>query len=176
MIDRILAAWRALVRAELGRSLFFGVYEYVVQRVDPGTVDVAPASSLALPALSGVPLVSSLLGQDVSPVGLGQPCRIRFVNGDPARPVCVGLALRPADAIVDATTELALAPGAQGVALAGGSAEIAREGDAVTIFLPPGVLVGVVTPPGGAPVTVGSLTVLSALSGIISGGAARSSA
>ena len=176
MIDRILAAWRAIVRAEIRRATFLGVYEYTVQRAGSGTVDASPASSLAPPVPPGVPLVSSLLGQTVTPAAVGQRCRIRFVNGDPARPVCVGIDAPAVDATIDASETLLLGPGAQGVALAGGSADIAREGDAVNILLPAGVLVGVVTPPGGSPVTVGPMTILSAVTGIIADGAPRASA
>jgi hypothetical protein len=92
---------------------------------------------------------------------------VRFVNGNPARPVVVGVGAPGVDATVDTTDALRLGPGAARVVLAGGSRELARDGDAVTIFLRPGVLVGVLTPPGGAPGTVGTLTVLSAVSGII---------
>lgn len=157
MLERLLAAIRAIVEAELARTAYLGVYEYVVQGAGPGTVDVAPASSLPLPALTGVPLVSSLLGQTVTPAVAGQRCRIRFVNGDPTRPVCTGLGAPPASSTVDATGTLSLGPGARIVVLAGGSADLAREGDAVTVFLPPGAL------SGGA----GELTILTGFSGIL---------
>ena len=176
MTDRILAALRALVRRELAPARFLGVYEYTVQGATRTTVDASPASSLAPVVPPGVPLLPSLLGQAVTPAVAGQTCRIRFVDGDPSRPVCVGLGASPVDATVDASGTLSAGPGAARVVLAGGSQDIAREGDAVTIFLPPGVLVGVVTPPGGAPVTVGPLTILSAVSGIIGQGSSRASA
>lgn len=176
MIDRIITAIRALVRRELAPVRFFGVYEYTVQRAAPGAVDAAPASSLGLPAHTNVPVLPSLLGQTVTPAAVGQTCRIRFLNGNPARPVCVGLGAPGVDATVDASGTLQVGPNAASVVLAGGSQDVAREGDAVTIVLPPGVLVGVVTPPGGSPVTVGPLTITSAISGIIGSGSARSTA
>lgn len=158
------------MRGELERLTFLGVYEYTVQRAAAGTVDAVPSSSLPLPPVTGAPLVSSLLGQAVTPAATGATCRIRFVNGDPSRPVCTGLGAPSADATIDASGTLSLGPSAQRVTLAGGSLPLSRDGDAATIFLPPGTLIGIVTPPGSPPVTVGLLTVLSAVTGIISGG------
>jgi hypothetical protein len=167
MIDRLLDALRALVREQLPRLTYLGVYEYTVQRATETTVDASPASTLSLPALTSVSLSPGILAQLVTPAATGARCRIRFVNGDPMRPICVGVDAAPVDATVDATGTLALGPSAAAVTLAGGSAPIARDGHAVTILLPPGALVGVLTPPGGAPAPAGTLTILSAMTGIL---------
>lgn len=159
MTDRIADAL-IVFRAELARADYLGVYEYTVQSSGPGTVDVVPTGGHPFPPLTGVPLVSSLLGQTATPAATGAPCRIRFVNGDPSRPVCVGIAAPSVVAAIDASGALALGPDAQRVVLAGGAQQVAREGDAVTILLPPGILTS------GA----GTLTILSAMSGIIGSG------
>lgn len=172
MSDRLLGAVRALVRAELSRLSYLGTYAYTVQRAAAGTVDAAPASALPLPPLVGVPLASSLLGQRVTPAAAGAPCRIRFVNGDPSRPVCVGIGAVPVRASVDATDTLRLGPSASAVALAGGSAALARVGDSCTFFLPPtAIATGTVTPPTGPtfPLT-GTLAILNGMSGLVAAG------
>lgn len=166
MLDRLLAALRLLVRNELARMTYLGVYEYTVQGASPGTVDASPASSLPLPTLSGVPLLPSILGQTATPAARGALCRIRFVNGDPTRPVCVGIAAPTVDAAVDATGTLSLGHSAT-VVVGGGTKPIARSGDAVTMLFPQGTFTGVLTPPGGSPTVLGTIVILTAASGII---------
>lgn len=166
--ERLLAGVRAIVRAELG---YLGVYGYIVQRAGEGTVDVAPASSLRLPPLERVPVVSSLIGQVVTATP-GTPARIRFVNGDPRRPVCTGLGGAPARCTIDALGTLRVGPSAPRVALAGGSASLGREGDSVTFFLPSDAAIsGTVSLAGGgtAPLT-GTFAALNGMSGLISAG------
>lgn len=166
MIDRLLAALSAIIRGQFPALTFLGLYEYTVQAATAGTVDCAPASALLLPALASVPMVPSLLSQRGTPV-VGAPCFVRFVNGDPTRPACVGIGQAPAEAIIDATSALRLGPSAAIVVLAGGSLPIARVGDAVTVFLPFGLFSGTIN---GSPVTAVPLLILSQMSGIIGAG------
>jgi hypothetical protein len=169
--DRLLGAIRAIIRAELPRLSYLGVYEYVIQRAGDNVLDAEPASTLGLPAVRDVPLVSTLLGARATPL-VGATCRIRFINGSPTRPVCTGIGSVPSSASVDASGTFRLGPGAVRVTLAGGSAGVAREGDSVTFFLPSSaVFTGTVTLAGGgtAPLA-GTLAVLNGMSGIIASG------
>lgn len=89
--DRLWAAFRALVRAELAEIRFLGVYEYSVQAADTSTVDIDPTdTTLGLPTLGKVPLRPSILGEVVEP-DTGGRCLVMFVNGDPARPVVISI-------------------------------------------------------------------------------------
>ncbi len=114
--DRLLVALRALIRAELPQLTYFGVYDYSIQSASGSTVDVTPNDTTQpLPAMSGVPLIPSLVGQVVVPNS--GTCRIRFVNGDPTRPVCVGIQSTPSTSTVDATGQLNIGPSAATVQL-----------------------------------------------------------
>ena len=158
-LDRLLTALRLLIRAELPQLTFFGTYEYSIQSSSDSTVDVAPVdTTISLPSMTGVPLISSLLGQVVVPnEGL---CRIRFVNGDPSQPVCVGLASVASSVSVDATGMLNIGPSAGKVVLNGGTLGVARVGDSGTMYLPPGCFVTgtITTGPTVVPSTMISIT------------------
>jgi hypothetical protein len=171
--DRLLAALRALIRAELPQLTFLGTYEYSIQAAGSATVDVSPTdTTIPLPTLTGVPLRSSLLGQVVSAQAVGGLALIRFINGDPTRPVCMGITTIPDTAALDATGEIQVGPSATKVVLNGGSLGVARVGDSVTFFLPPGSLVtGTMTPVSGPPVPfTGTLSIVNGMSGIIGSG------
>ena len=163
MIDRLIVGLRTIVRGELSRLTWLGCYGYTVQRAGVGTVDAAPRSALPLPTLVGVPLISSLLGQTATPSATGAPCLIRFVNGDPTRPVCVSIGAPAIDATIDATGTLALGPSGK-VSLAGGTKPIAREGDGVTVFLPASMITGTLS---GSPFGPLPMQATTALAGII---------
>lgn len=129
--DRLLAAFRALVRAELPQLTFMGVYEYTVTGTDGSTVDCTPTdTTIPIPALSKVPTRTAVDGFTVtlpnSVVGLR--CLVAFVNSDPARPMCIGMDPIP------------------------GSQPVARKGDTVTITNSQLTTAGAVA--GGNPVTV----------------------
>lgn len=171
--DRLLAALRSLVRAELPQLTFLGTYEFTIQGASGSTVDVSPTdTTISLPSFTGVPLRSSLLGQVVTAQAVGGLALLRFINGDPTRPVCMSITSIPETAVLDATGEMQIGPSASTVVLNGGSLPLARVGDSVTFFLPPGSLVtGTMTPISGPPVPfTGTLTVVNGFSGIIGSG------
>jgi hypothetical protein len=135
-IDRLLDSFRALVRAEFPALTFLGIYEYTVQSSSSATVDLVPTvTSIGLPVLTGVALRASVLGELVTGAAVGALALIEFVNGDPTRPICVSLSSPAQTATVDATGTLTLGPSAQSIELAGGLAPVARQGDAVTVYL-----------------------------------------
>ena len=172
-MDRLLASLRAIIRAELPQLTFFGSYEYSIQGAGPSTVDVQPTdTTIGLPTLTSVPLRSSLLGSVVTTQAIGGLALIRFVNGDPSRPVCTSITTIPEQATIDATGVINIGPSAAKVVLAGGTQGVARVGDSVTIFLAPGSYVtGTMTPVSGSPVPfVGTLSVVNGMSGIIGSG------
>ena len=136
MIDRIAAAVRAMIRAELPRLRFLGIYSYTVQAANGSRVDVTPTdTTLGLPSIPGLPISPSILGEGVTGAKVGSIALVEFVNGDRTRPVVVSLSAPSSQATVDASGTLALGPGATQVTLAGGTAPIARRGDAVTVYL-----------------------------------------
>lgn len=162
-----MTALRLIIRAELPQLTYFGTYEYSIQNANGSTVDVAPVdTTTGLPSIKGVPLVSSLVGQSiVANAGLA---RIRFVNGDPTRPVCVGLVDLPASSSTDATGVLNVGPSASKVILNGGALGVARLGDPVTIYIPPGCFVtGAVTPASGTPVPIVSMSIVNGLGALL---------
>jgi hypothetical protein len=172
-MDRLLASLRALIRAELPQLTFFGTYEFSIQNAGPSTVDVQPTdTTISLPTMTSVPLKSSLLGSVVTAQSIGGLALIRFINGDPTRPVCVGITTIPEMQSTDATGTLNVGPSAMKVNLAQATLGVARVGDSVTIFLPPDSYVtGMITPVSGSPYAfTGTLAVVNGMSGIIGSG------
>lgn len=114
-LDRMWAAFRALVRAELEEVGYLGLYAYTVRGATLGYVDGEPLSTtLGLPSVHRVPLLPAL-GGETARATVGATCYIAFVDGDPTRPVCVSLS---------AIEELRIADG---------SAFAARVGDSVSV-------------------------------------------
>jgi len=95
--DRIYEDLRELIREDFPTYTFLGLYEYSVDAVGSGTVDASPTDTgLGLPPITMLtqtfPLMTATLRE-------GDLVRVRFVNGNPARPeVCSAPAT--SDAIV----------------------------------------------------------------------------
>lgn len=120
-LDRLLAAFRALVRSEFPSLPYLGAYEYVVTSTDgtsttaAKTVDCKPTDpALTLPSLARVPI---RLPYGVTPPK-GAICTVQFLNGDPSKPFVVNFA--------DPMTLLVFA---------GGKLPNARQGDMVAVTL-----------------------------------------
>lgn len=120
-LDRLWAAFRALVRAELPTLSFLGVYEYSVTDSDgtsstpAKTVDCTPTDpALKLPSLTKVPIRL--------PFGVTPPkealCSVQFMNGDPSRPM-----------VTNFTDPMTL------TVFGGGKLPNARQGDMVAVTL-----------------------------------------
>lgn len=168
-LDRLIASIRAVIRAEVPALTFAGLYSYTVQTASGATVEAAPTdTTLGLPSISGLALSPSILGETMASAAIGAVALVQFVNGDPARPVVVSLSLPSTNATIDATGTLALGPSAALVTLAGGTAPVARQGDAVTVYLDPGPA-SVNGTVGGAPF-VGTIVFVGPATGIITGG------
>lgn len=168
--DKLLASVRALIRAVFPRLSFLGVYAYTVSAASGATVDGTPAdTTLGLPPITGLPLSPSILGEVVAGAAVGCTALVQFVNGDPTRPEVVSLSLPSSSSTVDATGTLFLGPGAQQVQLAGGTAPVARVGDAVTVYLDPTPIPVTGTIDGVTPFT-GTITFAAPAMGIIVGG------
>lgn len=94
-LDRLWAAFRSLVRAELPSLSYLGAYEYVVTATDgttstpAATVDCEPTDpALTLPALTKCPI---RLPYGVTPP-VGALCTVQFLNGDPSKPFVTNFA------------------------------------------------------------------------------------
>lgn len=97
-MDRILAAIREIIRAELPQLTYAGIWEYQVTEVDLSqTVSVSgvptiiprvsgiPTSSIPLPALVKVSPRPTIPGSVINPQ-IGSTMLIGFINSDPTRP------------------------------------------------------------------------------------------
>jgi hypothetical protein len=169
-LDRLLTALRLLIRAELPQLTYFGTYEFSIQSSSGSTVDIAPVdTTVSLPSMTAVPLISSLQGQAVVPnSGL---CRVRFINGDPSQPIVVGIVNTASSVSIPATGQLNIGPSASKITFANGTQGIARVGDMITLYIPPGCYVsGMITPPAGPPIPIVSISIVNGFSALISTG------
>ena len=90
-LDRMMRAFREVLRAELPEVRYLGLYEYVVTASSLGYVDARPADpALHLPALSRVPLLPSVLAVSATAT-VGTTCAIAFLDGLRSRPVCLSI-------------------------------------------------------------------------------------
>lgn len=88
--DRMLAALRALIRAEFPRLAYLGLYEYVVQAADGLTVDASPTdTTIPMPSITKIPIYTGLPGTLCTPA-IGSKLVVCFLNGDPTRPTIIG--------------------------------------------------------------------------------------
>lgn len=94
VIERLRQSIRALIRSELVALSYTTTWDYTVAASTgmPGTsstVDATPLAGSPMPPLTKVPLAVGL--GVVTPPLTGTPCRIRFVNADPAKPEVISL-------------------------------------------------------------------------------------
>lgn len=137
-LDRILEPLRAIIRAEVAKLTYLGTWEYAVVGVNgDGTVNAtATDPSAPLPSLNNLPIRSGPEGGTSAPTP-GNACYVRFINGDPGRPVVVGNQAPVRTATFDATETVRVGPSVtNAVQLAGGNAPVARLGDAVNVYFP----------------------------------------
>ena len=115
--DRVLAAFRALVKLQFPQLPYLAAWEYRVHSVDAdGRVELLPTSTTQpFQELPPVTMRPSNAGETATPA-VGSACIVMFVNGDPSRPMVT---------FGDPTTPPVL------VKLAGGGAGVARQGDSV---------------------------------------------
>jgi hypothetical protein len=92
--ERLRRDIRAIIRAEIASLSYLATWDYTVAASlgMPGistTVDLTPASGSPMPSLTNVPLAIDLHG--VSAPIAGTTARVRFVNGNPAKPEVIAL-------------------------------------------------------------------------------------
>jgi hypothetical protein len=144
-LDRLLLSLRTLIRAQAPTLTLFGTFEYVVHASrgsgESTVVDVSPVdTSLPLPSATNLPLRPASLGESVQGVVSGQKCRVEFLDANPAKPVVTGLQAVSGAVTVNASSSLAIGSASTPiVAIGGGLIPVGRQGDAVTISLPPPV-------------------------------------
>jgi hypothetical protein len=159
--DRILGPLRALVQEEVSRLRFLASWEYTVVGVNgDGTINCSSPTA-PLPSLNNVPISPGAAGETGAPTP-GNNCTVRFVNGDPARYRIVGNAPLVRTATFDATDTVNVGPSvSNAVILAGGSAPVARMGDAVQVYFPTAPMVlttGILTGPPPTSTPLGTFT------------------
>ncbi len=147
-LNRLLAAFKALLKEAQPNLDFFGVYRYSATGCDyeAQTVDATPASPRpGLPTLSKIPIRSWLKVEIQSGTSLG----IGFLDGDPTQPyvatadqstVVARVKLR-ADGLIEIGEQAAMQACRQGdMVLAGGAGTVA------TFYTPPGTATGIPLP------------------------------
>jgi hypothetical protein len=124
--DRFVGPLRVFVQSETAGTKFYGRYEYKISNPTTTTVDLAPTDpEIGLPEIQNVPLLSSSIASYTPPAG--GMAHLQFLNGSPARPVCVW-------------TEADASVGPVGVTLCPQSSSapaVARVGDTVVVVFPP---------------------------------------
>jgi len=146
--DRMLAAFRVLVSAELEALRFRGLFDYTITGVSGeapnATISARPTNGeLGLPEINNMPMQPAIGGVTNTPT-TGQ-CVVAFLDGNPAKPVIVGVP-------------------------SSGANPVARLGDQVMIFLPPTlVFTGTI---GGSPAT-GTIAVPNPITGSITQGSGK---
>ena len=118
--DRILEAFRDLVRAELERLTFYGCWEYAVESTDEDGGDVLvtghpTTTEFPLPAMVKWPIRIGVAGMKAKP-DAGDRVIVMFANADPARPVVVAFEshepqFKVARAVIDSAGPYAIVGG-----------------------------------------------------------------
>ena len=152
--DRMLGPIQQVIQKELAPTRFFGRYAYTIRNPSPATVDGEPVNpSLGLPDVQNVPIAADSVSTYTPPDG--GACHIMFLDGVPTAPICVWTDQTPTKA-----------------GILGGAQPVARLGDQVQSFLPPGLpVVGTVS---GNPF-VGTITIAAPITGVITGGSVKTS-
>lgn len=175
LLDRLATAVRELIRIEFPNLTYDGLWEYVVVSVnDDGTIDGAPTDpTIPLPSMARVPIASLACGGTSKPTA-GTTFLVEFFNESGTRYAMVG-----ADAVdvanVDAKDVVNLGPTASVNLGPNPAKSVARTGDGITVFLPTGLLNGLLQPDGPGPppkipITNLPIQILNPLPGLIVGG------
>jgi hypothetical protein len=178
VLDRILRAFRALVKTVAPNLLYFATWEYQIQSADGSTFDGAPTEQgIPLPALVGVPYMPALAGTTCVPKQ-GSIAYVTFANGDPSKPVLVGFGPSPGPTGGASGLPIATRIDATLVTVgdpAGAPLAVARITDSTqggTLVLSPGTQTLTYVPPGGgAPVVSPPGTIF--LTGTITSGSTK---
>jgi|HubBroStandDraft_3_1064219.scaffolds.fasta_scaffold36538_2 hypothetical protein len=150
--DRLLGPLHSIIDQRMSTSRFYGRYRYTISNPTITTVDAVPVDpTIGLPSLNGVPLDSDSISTYIPPSG--QECHIMFADGKPTMPRVVWTA---------GTATV--------VNVLGGGVPVARQGDQVTCFLPPTLVVnGIIDQPSPGTTLVGTILVPNPISGSING-------
>ncbi|WP_437958598.1 hypothetical protein WME76_02310 [Sorangium sp. So ce119] len=144
--DSVLETLRAIVRELFPKYDFLGRYRYRVIQMD-GDLAVLQAvrKDAGLPDLPSVPVAAGMAGL-VAELAPSAIVLVEFIEGDPRYPIITGFSrdggatFYPLTLTIEAQTQIRLgASAAQGVA---------RQGDTVTVLLPPATFTGTI---GGSP-------------------------
>jgi hypothetical protein len=93
-LDRLITPIDAVIRASAPRTTYAAIWEYSVQAVNGSfpniTVDLAPTASIPLPTMKNIALRPSVLGATSKPT-ISTKALVAFANGDPTKPVVIGI-------------------------------------------------------------------------------------
>jgi hypothetical protein len=151
--DRLLSAFRELVRAELPQLLYLGVWEYSVTSATSSTFSGrATSTSFPLPDLVDVAMRPGIAGATFTPA-VGSLVLVTFANANPARPVVVAWdATVPTGTEIDSDGVVKLGESATRVELASGTTILSAGGEARHVVCYGDILAGPVST--GVPYTI----------------------
>lgn len=135
-MDRFMTAIRTIIREEFPNLSYLGTYEYsVVGSNEDGSINAtATDPAISMPNLNNIPIRSGAEGATAKPTP-GNLCYVRFINGDPTRPIVVGNQAIVDTLNIDATNIVRIGQSvSEAVIIAGGDAPVARDGDTVTVY------------------------------------------
>lgn len=151
--DRLWEPFRKLVALLVAPTRFYGRYRYTISNPTSSTVDVTPVdSTLGLPSFKSISLDSDSISVYTPPSG--GKCHVQFEDGNPALPVVVWTAGAPTMA-----------------SLLGGPNPVARQGDQVMVFLPPTLVMTILS--GTFAGSTGTIVVPNPITGAITQGSAQ---
>lgn len=140
--DRVLRAFRALVREALPNYAFHGLYRYRVVRMAGHRVDLqAVRKAPGLPNILPVPVHPGAAGlaAELSP---GALVLVEFVEGDPGQPVVTHFSTKddpgflPVALALDATEAVRIGETASAIELGAAAGVVLRHGDTISIKNP----------------------------------------
>lgn len=157
-MDAVRAALERIIESIFPERIYLRSYECSVERqADDGSLDLLPDDAVIRGlGLQGVPIYHGLPGVTVRVVP-GARVLLQFVAGDPAKPYA---SLWRSGDIVD-------------ISFNGGTAPVARQGDAVAVYWPASVPVTGAVTGAVAGTFAGTLTIATQGAGIIQSGAER---
>lgn len=110
-VNRLVNMIRRIVRSEFPKMTFLGSYEYSIQSVNVDLIDISPTdTTVGLPSLASVPMNPGLLGEVVTPTS-GKSVVVIFLNGNPSRPVIIGIVGPNDKSSITVTGDFSIIPG-----------------------------------------------------------------
>lgn len=170
--DRMLTAIRKLIAQEFPQINYVGIWEYAVTSVNQdGSVNGSPTNDMIpLPALNNVPMGSLAVGGTSVPT-VGLRFLVEFLNEGGAKYLVISCDPTVRSSTIDATDTVTIDAPAVNLGPSP-SKDLARIGDSITVYMPMGLLNGLLDIGDGTKIAIKDLPmqIVNALPGLITGG------